>query len=230
MNNLPTKPVAASFAQQRFITKVYCWMAGALIITAATALFAASSITFMRLILTNSIALFALLIGEVALVVWLSAGIRKMKASTAIFAFIAYSVVNGLTLSVIFYAYNPKSIVLAFLLSAATFGSMSIYGLVTKNDLTRAGSYLMMALFGLIIASVVNIFFRSDAFTWIVSVATVVVFTGLTAYDNQKLKKIAAAEGDSEIYTKQAIYGALNLYLDFINIFLALLRLFGKKN
>ncbi len=229
MNTTIDSNAVSAAEQQRFITKVYCYMAAALTVTGVTAMLAASSMAFMRLLFTNNILFYGLLFGELGLVIWFSLSLGNMKKASAIAAFFVYSVVNGLTLSVIFFAFTMSSIALAFFLCAATFGGMSIYGLVTKADLSRAGSYLMMALFGLIIAGVVNLLLRSDALMWITSMAAVVIFTGLTAYDTQKLKKMAASE-NPEIQTKQALYGALNLYLDFINLFLALLRLFGKKN
>ncbi|MDR2898146.1 MAG: Bax inhibitor-1/YccA family protein [Spirochaetaceae bacterium] len=216
--------------KQRFIVGVYCWMAAALVVTGGAAFAASANMTFMRLILTNSFLFFGLIITEFALVMWLSAGIRKMSAPLATAVFFLYALVNGLTLSVVFFAFTRTSIALAFFLSAAIFGGMSAYGLITKNDLTRVGSYLMMALVGLILASVINIFINSSAYTWMVSMATVVIFTGLSAWDAQKLKNMAVAEEGTDIHTRQSIYGALQLYLDFINIFLALVRLFGKRN
>ncbi|MDR1747567.1 MAG: Bax inhibitor-1/YccA family protein [Spirochaetaceae bacterium] len=221
---------AVAGEKQRFIVGVYCWMTAALVVTGAAALIASASPAFMRLILTNNFMFFGLIIAEVALVLWLSAGIRKMNAVTAVAVFFLYALVNGLTLSVIFFAFTRASIALAFFLSAAIFGGMSVYGLVTKNDLTRVGSYLMMALFGLVLAAFINMFVNSTAYTWIVSMATVIIFTGLSAWDAQKLKNMAVAEEGTDVHTRQSIYGALQLYLDFINIFLALVRLFGRRN
>jgi FtsH-binding integral membrane protein len=138
-------------------------------------------------------------------------------------------VVNGLTLSVIFLVYKLDSIALVFFLAAAMFGGMSVYGLVTKSDLMKTAHLCVMGLWGVIIASVVNLFLKSSGFSWLISLVTVVVFTGLTAWDSQKLQRVAVAEEGSEIYTKQSIFGALTLYLDFINMFLALVRIFGRR-
>ena len=153
-----------------------------------------------------------------------------MSTATASLVFIIYSILNGLSLSVIFLVYTSTSIFRVFAITAGMFACMSIYGRVTKTDLRSAGRYLMMALFGIVIASVVNLFFRSTGLDWLISLVTVGVFTGLTAYDTQKLYAIAERADGSEVFARAAIIGALELYLDFINIFLALLRLFGKSN
>ena len=158
------------------------------------------------------------------------ASIRKISVRAASIAFIVYSALNGVTLSGIFIIYTGASISRIFLITALMFGGMSIYGLKTKSDLRSMGRYLFMALIGIVIASVVNLLLGSSVLDVIISMVTVLVFTGLTAYDTQKLLSAARSADGSEVFHKVAIIGALELYLDFINIFLSLLRLFGKRN
>ncbi|MDR3312094.1 MAG: Bax inhibitor-1/YccA family protein [Spirochaetaceae bacterium] len=220
---------AVAGARQKFIVGVYLWMAAALMVTGVSAVFAASSEAFIRFAFGSRWTFFGLIIDEFALVWYLSANIRTMTKSAAMAAFFGYSVLNGLTLSVIFLVYTAQSIGQVFFMAAAMFGGMSIYGLVTKRDLMKAGHYLMMGLWGVIIASLINMFLRSSGFDWLISIVTVAVFTGLTAWDAQKLQRIAVAPEGSDIAVKQSIFGALQLYLDFINLFLALLRLFGNR-
>jgi uncharacterized protein len=171
-----------------------------------------------------------LILAELGLVFYLSARVEKIQASTASGLFIGYSVMNGLTLSVIFLAYTGSSIASTFFITAGMFGAMAIYGLVTKRDLSGFGSFLFMGLIGIIIASIVNIFLQSSNVHWAISFIGVLIFTGLTAYDVQKIKRIGEegimAQGD-EVVRKGAVMGALALYLDFINLFLMLLRFFG---
>lgn len=171
-----------------------------------------------------------LILAELGLVFYLSARVEKIQASTASALFIGYSVMNGLTLSVIFLAYTGSSIASTFFITAGMFGAMAIYGLVTKRDLSGLGSFLFMGLIGIIIASIVNIFLQSSSVHWAISFLGVLIFTGLTAYDVQKIKRIGEegimAQGD-EVVRKGAVMGALALYLDFINLFLMLLRFFG---
>jgi FtsH-binding integral membrane protein len=201
-----------------------------LALTAIAALLTLSSPTLLKLIVGNKVIFFGLIIGELAMVIALSAAIRKMSAGTATLMFLAYSVLNGLTLSVIFLAYTSASIVSTFFITAGTFGAMSVYGMVTKRDLTSWGSFFFMGLIGLIIASVVNIFLQSTMIYWITSYIGVFIFIGLTAYDTQKIKRLGQAGfADSASRHKVAIMGALTLYLDFINMFLFLLRIFGDR-
>lgn len=165
---------------------------------------------------------------EIGLVLWISAGINKMSSSTATLLFFLFALVNGTTLSIIFMAFSPESILKTFLITAGTFGAMSIYGYFTNKDLTRVGSFLMMALFGLIICSIVNIFWGNNTMSWIISIVGVLIFIGLTAWDTQKIKQMAMqmpGATDSRLST----IGALTLYLDFINLFLYLLRFFGSS-
>ena len=203
-------------AQQQFLTGVYGWMAAALGISALSAFFTASNPVVLRFLFGNSFNYFIL-------------SIRKISLQTAILGFVAYSVLNGITLSTIFFVYSGSSIASVFITTAVMFALMSLYGLTTKSSLNSAGKYLMMALLGIIIASVLNMFIRSDGLNWIISIATVVIFTGLTAYDSQKMLAVSARSDGSEMFKKAALIGALELYLDFINMFLALLRLFGRR-
>lgn len=217
-------------ARQSFMNAVYGWMVLALAVSGLSAWFVSTSLPLQRLIFGNTFVFFGLIIAELALVWWLSASIRKMTVSTAIIAFLAYSILNGATISSVFLIYTGASIARIFAITALTFGAMSLYGMKTKSDLSSMGRYLSMAVIGIVIALVINIFLRSSAFDIIISIITVVVFTGLTAWDTQRLLAIANNSNGSESYKKVAIMGALKLYLDFINIFLALLRLFGRRS
>jgi uncharacterized protein len=213
-----------------FIRRVYNWMGLGLALTAAVALYTASNHYLLSLILGNSIIFFGLIIGELALVLILSAAIGRMQAATGMFLFFLYSALNGLTLSVIFLAYTRASIANAFFVSAGTFGLMSFYGYTTKRDLTSWGSFLFMGLIGIILASLVNLFLKSPMLYWVVTYVGVLIFVGLTAYDTQKLKEMAMSGfTDEEEERKVAVLGALTLYLDFINLFLMLLRIMGSR-
>jgi hypothetical protein len=211
-----------------FLAKTFNWMAVGLAITGIVAYLTAS--TGLAYSIIGSSLFYVLVFAELGLVFYLSARISKIQASTASGLFIGYSVLNGLTLSVIFLAYTSSSIAATFFITAGMFGAMAVYGLVTKRDLSAWGSFLFMGLIGIIIASVVNIFLQSSAVSWVVSMIGVLVFTGLTAYDVQKIKRIGE-EGimsqGNEAIRKGSIMGALTLYLDFINLFLMLLRFFG---
>jgi uncharacterized protein len=217
--------------QARFITKVYGWMSIGLAITGAVAYLVSSSPAILQLIFGNKLIFFGLIIGELLMVGYLAAAVTRMSAATATLVYLLYAVLNGLTLSGIFIMYTGASIMGTFLITGGTFAAMSIYGYFTKQDLTRAGNLLFMALIGLVIASVVNIFFRNPIMYWIITYAGILIFVGLTAYDTQKIKQmnIIGNEGTEEDH-KEAIMGALTLYLDFINLFLYLLRLFGRSN
>jgi hypothetical protein len=217
-------------AQRKFMSGVYQWMVVALAISGAVAWLVSGNAAFQRIIFGNMFVFFALVIGELALVWWLSASIGKISVQAASIAFVAYSALNGLILSSVFLMYTHASITRIFLITALMFGGMSIYGMKSKTDLTSMARYLYMALIGVIIASLVNIFLHASMLDVIISMVTVLVFTGLTAYDTQKLISVANQADGSERFQKVAIIGALQLYLDFINIFLALLRLFGRRN
>ncbi len=217
--------------QANFITKVYAWMTVALVITAVVAMLTASSPTMLNAIFSNKIVFWGLVLGQLGMVWYLSAAIQRMSANTATIVFLLYAAATGLTLASIFVVFTAASIASTFFVTAGTFGAMSMYGYFTKRDLTKMGSLLMMALIGLIIASVVNIFMASSTLYWITTYAGILIFVGLVAYDTQKIKEmnIIGNEGTDED-RKEAIMGALALYLDFINLFLYLLRLLGRRN
>lgn len=213
-----------------FMVKVYNWMAAGLAITGAIALYVASNEAMLRYLVTHQLVFFGLIILELVLVVALAGFVRKMSGMTASAVFILYSVLNGVTLSTIFLVYARAAIATTFFITAGTFAACSVYGMVTKRDLTSWGGFLFMGLIGVIIASVVNMFVRSSGLSLAISYIGVFVFIGLTAYDTQKLKTLALsrpADIDSDTEQRGAIIGALSLYLDFINLFLLLLRIFG---
>ena len=210
--------------------KVYLWMALALLITGMTAYYVASSEELMIAILTNKVLFWGLLIAELVLVIGVSAAINRLSLLTATLMFLLYSVINGATMSVIFLIYQLSSIGTVFFITAGTFGTMALIGYTTKKDLTSMGRILFMALIGIIIATIVNIFIKSDGLTMILSYIGVLVFVGLTAYDSQKIKQMLLQATDVDEGTKKiALLGALTLYLDFINLFLYLLRIFGRR-
>jgi FtsH-binding integral membrane protein len=217
--------------QASFMTKVYGWMTLALCITGITAFLTAINPEMVELLFSNSWTIWVLILGTFGLVGWLTIGIQKMSASTATLVFLGYSLLNGLIFSSIFLTYTGGSIALTFFITAGTFGVMSAYGYFTKSDLTSIGNIAIMLLIGVIIASIVNMFMKSEMLYWIISYAGVAIFVALTAYDTQKIKEmnIIGNEGTAED-RKEAIVGALTLYLDFINLFLFLLRLFGRRD
>ncbi len=225
-----TKDIDTAAVQQQFMTKVFGWMSFALAITGLVAMFTASSPALLNIIFGTKFVFLGLIIVELLLVGSLVKMVNKLSVQAATLIFLIYSVINGVTLSSIFLAYTAGSIASTFYITAGTFGAMSLYGYFTKTDLTKVGSLLTMALIGLVIASIVNLFFNSSALYWITTYAGILIFTGLTAYDTQKIKRINVMElnGNDE-NTKVAILGALTLYLDFINLFLLLLRLFGRR-
>ena len=216
--------------RKKFMSGVYTWMTLALALSGLTAFGVASSPAILQLIFGNELVFFGLIIAELVLVMVFSFRVHKMSVTAASLVYIVYSILNGLTLASIFIVYTKTSIFSVFLISAGMFAAMSIYGRVTKQDLRSAGRYLTMALFGVIIASVVNIFLKSSSLDWLLSLVTVGIFVGLTAYDTQKAYAIAERSDGSDVFAKASVVMALELYLDFINIFLSLLRLFGKKN
>jgi len=215
--------------QTEFVRRVYNWMALGLAVTAVTALLVINSGLIYSIL--NPMVMLVLIVAELGIVVALSAAIGRLQSSTALFMFFAYSFLNGLTLSTIFLIYTKASIANTFFVTAGTFAVMSVYGYTTKRDLTSMGSFLMMGLFGVIIASFINFFFKSPAFYWLITYAGIAIFVGLTAYDAQAIKEMAyAGFAGSEEERKGAIIGALRLYLDFINLFLLLLRIFGRRS
>lgn len=213
-----------------FIRSVYGWMFGGLLLTALASLWVVSSVPMQQLVLRNPVVAWGLIIAEFGIVLFLSFRITRMTPAAAASAFLIYSLLNGFTLSVIFFVYTAGTIFQAFVTAAAMFGAMAVYGLVTKRDLTSWGSFFFMGLIGLVLCSVVNIFLHSSALAWTISVIGVFVFLGLTAWDNQMLKSLALAGGPSGMQDNLAVMGALRLYLDFINLFLFLLRIFGGSN
>ncbi|MFA6034797.1 MAG: Bax inhibitor-1/YccA family protein [Myxococcota bacterium] len=209
---------------------VYNWMGIGLALTGMVAMLIASDEQTVRLITGNKILFYGLLIGELLMVLGLVGLVGRMSALAATALFVAYSALNGVTLSVIFYAYTAESLAATFFITAGTFGAMSAFGYLTKRDLSGMGQFLMMGLFGIIIASIVNIFVASTTLMWVTTYVGVLVFTGLTAYDTQKIKRLGMHTTEGTENTKKAtIIGALSLYLDFINLFLMMLRIFGGR-
>ncbi len=225
------QPSGMSLDQQvsQVMKKVYIKMFLALLVTAATSVFVAVFHTDFSLYLaTNRWLYWGLAIVEIGLVLWISARLNKLAPAMATGLFYLFAIVNGLTLSIVCLAFSYASLFKTFLICAGTFGAMSVYGYFTTRDLTKIGSFLYMALFGLLIALVVNIFWANSVFDWIISGAGVLIFIGLTAYDTQNIKRLATA--NPGIASQNiATWGALSLYLDFINLFIYLLRFFGAS-
>ena len=209
--------------------KVYVWITLALVITGFTAYGVATSPGILQMIFANQIVFWGLIIAEFALVIGLSAAINRLSLTTATLMFVIYSVINGATLSCIFLLYTMSSIASVFFITAATFGVMSLIGIVTKTDLSGMGKMLLMALIGLVIATVVNMFMKSSGLAMIINYIGVLVFVGLTAYDTQKIKQMLYMAPSDESGQKLALLGALSLYLDFVNLFLYLLRILGSR-
>jgi uncharacterized protein len=216
--------------QASFISRVYGWMSLALAVTAMVAMFVASTPALVEFIFGNKLVFYGLIIGELLLVGYLSLAVARMSATMATAVFLGYAGLNGLTLASIFLVFTAGSIASTFLITAGTFGAMSAYGYFTKRDLTSMGNLLFMALIGLVIASLVNMFFHSELLYWITTYAGILIFVGLVAYDTQKIKEMnVIGNAGTDEDRKEAIMGALTLYLDFINLFLYLLRLFGRR-
>ena len=210
--------------------KVYTWMTLALVLTGLTAYGVATSPGIMMALYSNSALMWGLVIAEFALVIGISAAINRLSLATATLMFVAYSVINGAMLSSIFMIYTAASIASVFFITAATFAVMALIGYTTKTDLTSVGKLLFMALIGLVIATIVNMFIGSSTLTMICSYVGVLIFVGLTAYDSQKIKQMLQQAPDAgEASQKLALLGALSLYLDFINLFIYLLRIFGDR-
>tara|TARA_Y100001960_G_C14578019_1_gene779228 strand:+ start:172 stop:876 length:705 start_codon:yes stop_codon:yes gene_type:complete len=221
---------AIAAEQQRFMVKVYNWMTVGLLITGTMAFYISNNAFMLNMILGNAIIPIILFLAQLGLVVSLVGWISNMSASQATGVFVLYAGLNGLTFSSIFLAYTASSITSAFLVTAGTFSVMSLYGYTTKKSLASWGSFLFMGLIGIIIASLVNMFMQSEMIYWVTTYAGVLIFVGLTAYDTQKIKEmnILGNEGTDEDQ-KEAIIGALTLYLDFINLFLMILRIMGNR-
>lgn len=225
------KESALSAVFPALMRKVYVWMTMALAITGICAYGVATSPNIMQMIYGNSMTIWVLFIAELGLVFYTTARIQKLSLTTATTLFIIYSALNGVTLSGIFMVYSMTSIAKVFFITAGTFAAMALYGYFTKTDLSKIGNILFMALIGLIIATVVNLFLKSAMFDLILCYIGVGIFVGLTAWDSQKIKHMLAMQVDmSESAQKIALMGALSLYLDFINLFLYLLRIFGNRN
>jgi FtsH-binding integral membrane protein len=211
-----------------FFNAVYAWMAVGLAVTAGVAWYVSTNAAMQHALYTPG-ALIGLFLAEIALVVVISSAVQKISASVATMLFVLYAALNGVMFSSIFMLYTRTSITGAFVSSAAMFGVMSLYGMFTKTDLTRMGKILIMALIGIIVASIINFFVASSALYWLISYVGVFLFAGLTAYDTQRLQAIAeSTRGNAAMAARLSVSGALMLYLDFINMFLFMLRIFGS--
>ena len=234
-NSQPTPPpfytaerVADASYVSRIMKRVYLKMFLAMIVTAVTSFVCMNVPAVFFTLMNNSGLYFGLLIAEVVLVFVLAGALNKLSSPVASLIFYVYSILNGVVLSAILAAYTASSVFSTFVITAAVFGTMTVYGYVTKSDLSRVGTFLFMALIGLLICTIVNIFMKSSTMEWIISFAGVVIFIGLTAWDTQKIKQMAAMTDGSQA-GKLATIGALSLYLDFVNLFLYLLRFFGNR-
>lgn len=218
-------------AYSKLMRSVYLWMTFALIITGLTAATVAFSPAMLSMLFSSKITFYGLIIAELAVVIILSARIQKLSFTTATLMFILYSILTGATLSVIFLAYQLDSIVTTFFVTAGTFGSMTLIGYTTKKDLSKMGTYLLMTLIGLVIATLVNMFLANSTLDWIITYVGVLLFIGLTAYDTQKIKQMLREYGTeiNENSQKMALMGSLTLYLDFINLFLYLLKILSNR-
>jgi FtsH-binding integral membrane protein len=218
----------AEVGVRQFMAKVYGWMSLGLFVTGACGAYMASDPHMIANLVHNSILFYGLMIAEFGLVIYLSGWVASMEASTAKFAFLFYAALTGVSTSVIFLIYTNSSIAVTFFVTAGMFGTTSLYGYLTSADLSSLGNMMFMCLIGLILASFANMWLHSAAVSWAITYAGIVIFTGLTAYDTQKIKAMYQA-GSDDVETKEAISGALRLYLDFINLFLSLLRLMGRR-
>jgi FtsH-binding integral membrane protein len=220
---------AAAERVSAFLWKVYAWMCIGLALTAVVAYTVAGTPVLVRALVGNPIAFFALIIAELGLVFFLSARATHLAPTTAAGLFALYSALNGVTLSVILLAYTGESIATTFMVTAGMFGALAFWGATTKRSLAGMGQFMFMGLIGVLLASVVGMFWQNNALQFLISVVGVIVFTGLTAYDAQRLKQMAFALPDGQL-ASYAIVGALSLYLDFINLFLMLLRFTGRRD
>ena len=228
-NQVEERAQSSALSFPALMSKVYLWMTLALVVTGMTAYYVASTPAILYAIVSNQIAFWGLFIGELVLVFVLSSRIMSLSFVTASLMFVIYSIMNGVFFSFILLAYTEQSIATTFLITAGTFAAMSLFGFVTKRDLSAMGRILFMLLIGLIIATVVNIFMKAEGLTLILNYAGVVIFVGLTAYDTQSIKQMLQEHGDKEGAEKIALLGSLSLYLDFINLFIYLLRFFGES-
>jgi FtsH-binding integral membrane protein len=216
-------------AQSSFLNRTYGWMFVGLLVTAAASMFVASNENAVQFIFGNRWVFYGLLLAEIALVFGLSAAINRISAGAATLGFLVYSVLNGVTFSAVFLIYQLGSIGEVFALSAGMFGALALFGTVTKKNLSGIGTFMMMGLFGIILLGLINIFVKSDAINFAFSIAGIIIFSGLTAYDAQRIQLMAKEYSGTGMERKGAILGALALYLDFINLFLSLLRLIGRR-
>ncbi len=220
----------AQVSESDFVSKVYRWMALGLFLSATASFWLLGQPALLKAVFTNPALFIGIIVAEFALVIWLSAAALKMSLSLAMTLFCVYSFLNGITLTSILLVYTGVSVLSTFAITAGTFLFFSVYGATTKKDLTSVGSLAMMGLIGVIIASLVNLFLKSPTLVWITTFVGIAVFLGLIAYDTQKLKAIHAMGFESQdMQKKVAVLGALTLYLDFINLFLLLLRVFGRR-
>ncbi len=233
MSDRNSSTLTAQFVRERSILRnVYLWMTGGLALTGIVSRLVSTNTGLTRALYSNPVLLFVLIGVELLMVIVLSSQIMRLSAAAATALFIGYSALNGVTLSFIFMIYTETSITGVFFITAATFGGMSLYALTTKRDLSTIGHYAIMGLWGVLIATLVNLFIRSEALYYLISYVGVAVFLGLTAYDTQIIKHWNAEMSDSvsePMYIKISIIGALKLYLDFINLFLFFLRIFGRR-
>jgi len=226
----PTVPGAETqLARQSFLTSVFGWMFLGLALTAGIAAYVAASTDMLDWFEENPFAYLGMFLGMIGLVVAISAGINKISYSVAVFLFALFAAINGFIFSAILEAYTTASIAASFFTAAGMFGGMAAYGYVTKRDLSSMGSILFMGLIGVIVGSIVNVFWANSILYWFVTFAGIIVFCGLTAYDMQKIKKIGESGLEGDDAKKASILGALSLYLDFINLFLFMLRIFGSS-
>ncbi len=234
MTNNKASVLSTPQVRERSILKnVYLWMTAGLALTGVTSWLVAQVPALMNALVFNPIGMIAVVIGEFALVIFLTARLDKMSTGAAIGSFLGYSALNGIMLSTIFYAFDMGMIYKAFFTTAIGFAGMSIYGMTTKRNLNGWGYYMTMALWGVIVASLLNFFFRSSGLDYVISIVAVIIFMGLTAWDTQKIQAINNQYGSkmTEVeYSKVSIMGALMLYLDFLNIFLYVLRIFGRRS
>jgi len=224
-----TLGAAETARQSSLFTRIYAWMTAGLAVTGATAAVTVTTPALFNLVYGNGLVLILLIAAQLALVIAISAAITRLTAATATALFLLYAALNGVTLSSLLLTYTGASIALAFFVTAGTFGAMSLYGAITKRDLTAIGNLAFMALLGLILGSLVNFFLRSEALYWLLTYLGVAIFVGLIAADTQKLKRLLAQNPEGEAAGRIVVIGALTLYLDFINLFLNLLRIFGRR-
>lgn len=222
-----------SVGVNRFMNQVYGWMAVGLVLTAIVSWYTAQSPAMLNFIFSSQLTFFGLIVVQLGLVVAISGFINRLSTGAATALFMVYSILTGITLSSIFLVYTTGSIVSTFLVAAGMFAALSIYGYSTRRDLSGLGRFLFMGLIGIVLASLINLFFKNEAVTWAITYIGVFVFAGLTAYDTQKLKNMGqelTSHGDENLVKKYAVVGALTLYLDFINLFLMLLKIMGSRN